>query len=269
VPQDGQKIIGAGRKSVFITSSTAQVVIEGASADNVTLRGLDISGGKDVSTSACDAVTANCGRAVRPGNGWLIADSRIHGADTQGIGSPGARLVVDNVEIDHNGLKWDGPQNNGIAAGIKGGQGGGFTIRNSFVHNNNQGIWCDVDCSSAEMTFIVQNNVVLDNCSFGIHYENTYLNQSTPAEAVISGNTVKGNNWCRLPAKADIGVVSAQNAKVSGNTTGSTPAHPARDIGFIARDRGLGLATGYAILNVLGGDELKVEESFSASNNKL
>jgi len=254
---------------VFITSSTAQVVIEGASADNVTLRGLDISGGKDVSTSACDAVTANCGRAVRPGNGWLIADSRIHGADTQGIGSPGARLVVDNVEIDHNGLKWDGPQNNGIAAGIKGGQGGGFTIRNSFVHNNNQGIWCDVDCSSAEMTFIVQNNVVLDNCSFGIHYENTYLNQSTPAEAVISGNTVKGNNWCRLPAKADIGVVSAQNAKVSGNTTGSTPAHPARDIGFIARDRGLGLATGYAINNVLGGDELKVEESFSASNNKL
>ena len=113
-----------------------------------------------------------------------------------------------------------------------------------------------------------RNNVVLDNCSFGIHYENTYLNKSTPAEAVISANAVKGNNWCKLPAKADIGIVSAQNAKVFGNTTGSTSAHPARDVGIIARDRGLGPATGHAIANVLGGDELKVEGSFSASNNK-
>ncbi len=267
VPKDNQTFIGQGRKSTFITGNSARVVIDGAAAVGVTLRGLDISGGRDVSTSACSSATDNCGRAIEPGDNWLIADARIHHADSQGIGSPGAALVVDNVELDHNGLKWDGPENNGFAAGIKGGQRGAFIIRNSFVHDNNKGIWCDVDCSSSEMAFTVENNLVLDNCSFGIHYENTYLNRSTPGAATIIGNTVKGNDWCNLPSKGDIGVVSAQNAEVTNNVTGSTPAHPDRNVGIVARDRGLGPATGFARGNNLTGDSTQIESSFSLSNN--
>jgi hypothetical protein len=267
VPKDGQSIVGAGASSTFIEGGSAQVVIDGSSATGVTLRGLDISGGTDASTSACDAQTANCGRGVEPGDGWLIAYSRIHDADSQGIGSPGERLVVDHVELDHNGVKWNGPNNNGFAAGIKGGDGGAFTIRDSYIHDNNQGVWCDVDCSSAAMEFQAINNVIEDNCSFGIHYENTYKVPSTPASATISGNTVRGNNFCNLPVKADIGIVSAENAKVTNNIMGATAANPGQDVGLIARDRGLGAATGYARDNQMNGDSVKVEPPFQASNN--
>ena len=267
VPKDGQAIVGAGASATFIDGGSAQVVINGSSATGVTLRGLDISGGTDVSSSACEAQTANCGRGVQPGDGWLIAYSRIHDADSQGIGSPGERLVVDHVELDHNGVKWNGPNNNGFAAGIKGGDGGAFIIRDSYVHDNNQGVWCDVDCSSAAMEFQVLNNVIEDNCSFGIHYENTYKVPGTPAAATISGNTVKGNNFCNLAVKSDIGIVSAENAAVTNNIMGATAANPGSDVGLIARDRGLGAATGFARDNQLGGDSVKVEPPFQVSNN--
>jgi hypothetical protein len=267
VPKDGQSIIGAGVSATFIDGGSAQVVIDGSSATGVTLRGLDISGGTDVSTSACEGQTANCGRGVEPGDGWLIAFSRIHDADSQGIGSPGERLVVDHVELDHNGVKWNGPNNNGFAAGIKGGDGGAFTIRDSHIHDNNQGVWCDVDCSSAAMEFQSLNNVIEDNCSFGIHYENTYKVSSTPAAATISGNTVRGNNFCNLPVKADIGIVSAENATVTNNILGATAANPGSDVGLIARDRGLGPATGSAQGNQLNGDSIQVEAPFQASGN--
>jgi hypothetical protein len=267
VPKDGQSIVGAGASATFIDGGSAQVVIDGPSATGVTLRGLDISGGTDVSTTACEGLTANCGRGVEPGDGWLIAYSRIHDADSQGIGSPGERLVVDHVELDHNGVKWNGPNNNGFAAGIKGGDGGAFTIRDSHIHDNNQGVWCDVDCSSAAMEFQALNNVIEDNCSFGIHYENTYLVSSTPAAATISGNTVRGNNFCNLPVKADIGIVSAENATVTNNILGATPANPGSDVGLIARDRGLGAATGSAQGNQLNGDSIQVDPPFQASGN--
>jgi len=265
--QSGDKISGAGVGSTFIKSTSARQLISGSQSNKVVIQNVDVAGGTDKSTSACDASTIECGRAVAPGDNWLIQHARIHGADSQGIGSPGAALVIDDVELDHNGNKWDGPNNNGFAAGIKGGVRGGFTITNSFVHDNNQGVWCDVDCKNTEMGFIVRNNVILDNCSFGIHYENTYLNKSTPASATISDNVVKGNDWCNLQRKADIGIVSAQGATLTNNDTGATPAHPQADVGITAFNRGLGASTGSAKGNRLNGDALKCDSPFVCPAN--
>ncbi|MGH2791660.1 MAG: right-handed parallel beta-helix repeat-containing protein [Actinomycetota bacterium] len=249
---------GAGVDKTFLTSEVAQRVIDGRSADDVTIIGVDISGGADDGgKAACDQDHALCGRGLEPGDNWTIRNTRVHHADTSGISSPGHSLIVDNVEIDHNGLQWDGPDNNGISAGIKGGVGGAFIITNSFVHDNNQGIWCDVDCDSLHGGLVVANNRVLDNCSFGIHYEYTYADPSTPASATVAGNVVKGNNWCDLPAKAEIGIVSAENATVRDNIFGVTSANPEPGFGFSAFDRGPGPSTGVASDNSFRGDEIR------------
>lgn len=260
--ESGDVIHGAGVTETFLSSDSAQRVIDGRRADNVTITGVDIQGGRDDGgKSACDKIHARCGRGIEPGDGWTIRNARVHHADASGIASPGHSLVVDNVELDHNGLQWNGPKNNGIAAGIKGGEAGAFIITNSYVHDNNQGIWCDVDCDSLNGGFIVQDNHVLDNCSFGIHYENTYKDPSTPASATITDNVVRGNNWCELPSKAEIGIVSAQNAAVRNNVFGDTLANPAPGYGFTAFDRGLGQATGSARENTFNGDRLRKCES--------
>jgi len=255
--EDGDVVHGAGVGETFLSSEDAQRVIDGRGADGVTIIGVDISGGRDDGgKNACDELHALCGRSIEPGDNWTIRNARVHHADTSGISSPGHSLLIDNVEIDHNGLQWNGPDNNGISAGIKGGDAGAFTITNSFVHDNNQGIWCDVDCDNLNGGFVVENNRVLDNCSFGIHYENTYKDPSTPASAIITGNVVKGNNWCELPNKAEIGIVSAENATVRDNVFGATPANPEPGYGFSAFDRGLGASTGSARANVFELDRI-------------
>ena len=144
--QTSDIIHGSGVTKTFLTSGVAQRVIDGSSADDVTIIGVDISGGSDDGgKAACDENHELCGRGLEPGDNWTIRNARVHHADTSGISSPGHSLIVDGVEIDHNGQQWDGPDNNGISAGIKGGNSGAFIITNLVVHDNNQGIWCDVD----------------------------------------------------------------------------------------------------------------------------
>ncbi len=57
-------------------------------------------------------------------------------------------------------------------------------------------------------------------------YEHTTMKSSTPARAIIKGNVVRGNNWGKLPTKADIGIISAQNAQVRNNKVGASTAPP-------------------------------------------
>lgn len=256
--ESGDTLHGSGVTETFLSSDVASRVLDGRRAHGVNIIGVNISGGRDDGgKDACDTVHGRCGRGIEPGDNWTIRNSRVHHADTSGISSPGHSLVVDNVEIDHNGLQWNGPESNGISAGIKGGEAGAFTITNSFVHDNNQGIWCDVDCHNLYGGFAVEDNRVLDNCSFGVHYENTYKDPSTPASATIRGNVVKGNNWCNLASKADVGIVSAENASVNGNELGATVAHPKTGYGFTAFDRGRGPASGSAFNNSMNGDTIR------------
>jgi hypothetical protein len=269
VLENGDTIDGAGVASPGRPGGTRpSVVIKGAGTtvlsggSNVTIQDVDIT---DRATNTTCSDAPSCGQMLDPGDRWTVRRSWLHDADAQCIGSPGPALLVEGSELSGCGTRFDGNKNNGFAAAIKAIQG--YTIVDSYVHDNNQGVWCDRDCIDAVVPFTVRNNLIVDNCSFGIHYEYTYFNKSTSASAVIDGNVVKGNAWCKLTNKADIGIVSAQNAKVTNNQVGATPAHPAKGLGIHAFDRGKGAATGSASGNVLNGDTIKCNSPFVCSNN--
>jgi hypothetical protein len=259
--QDGDVLNGAGRVHPGRGGTRPRVRIVGQGTDVIfgghRVRLLDISVTDPAKNSGCSSSTA-CGQTVKPGNNWRIKRARVHHADAQCIGSAGHSLVIVDSEIDHCGNRFDGKDQNGFAGGIKAGAHGAYTIRKSYVHNNNQGVWCDVDCSSQHMPFTVVNNRILNNYSFGVHYEHTTMKASTPARAIIKDNVVRGNNWGRFRTKADIGVMSAQNAQVRSNKVGATRAHPRKGNGIVFRNTdGRGSASGTASGNRMGGDSLE------------
>lgn len=258
--QDGDVLDGVGRAHPGTRGKRPRVRIVGQGTtviyggDRVRLLDLSITDARR--NTGCSSSGA-CGQAVKPGSRWRILRVRIHHADAQCIGSAGHSLLISDSELDHCGDRFDGNGQNGFASAIKAGVKGAFTIRKSYVHNNNQGVWCDVDCSSERMAFVVTSNRIVDNYSFGVHFEHTTKNSSTPARALIKGNVVKGNNWGRLPTKADIGIMSAENARVVENKVGATRAHPRKGRGIIFRStKGRGAATGMTWRNRLGGDSL-------------
>lgn len=259
--QDGDRLNGAGRARPSPRGNRPVVRIVGR-GHNVIFGGdrvrlLDISVTDSAGKSGCSS-SSSCGQTVKPGKRWRLRGVRVHHADAQCIGSPGHSLVITKSELDHCGNRFDGQDQNGFAGAIKGGINGAFTITRSRIHDNNQGVWCDVDCSSRHMPFTVIQNIILDNYSFGIHYEHTTKDPSTPAEAIIRGNDVRGNNWGRFGTKADIGIMSAENALVRNNVVGRTRAHPRRGNGIMFRNTaGRGETTGTAIDNRLKGDSLK------------
>ena len=259
--QKGDVLDGVGRAHPGRRGKRPRVRIVGqgtsviAGDDRVRLRDISITDANN--NSGCSSATA-CGQTVKPGIGWLIQRVRIHHADAQCIGSAGHSLVIVDTELDHCGTRFDGKGQNGFAGAIKAGSNGAFTIRKSYVHNNNQGVWCDVDCSSAHMPFTVVKNRILNNYSFGVHYEHTTMKSSTPARAIIKRNVVRGNNWGKLPTKADIGIMSAQNARVRNNKVGASAAHPSKGNGIAFRNtEGRGGASGTASGNQMGGDSLE------------
>jgi hypothetical protein len=269
--EDGDTLDGAGVASPGRPGGAKPIVkIKGAGTSVIT-------GGADVTikdVNVADSVTnttcshmRTCGRLVHPaGHRWTIRRSWLHGADAQCVGSPGRHLLVKNTKISRCGIRFDGLPINGFAGGIKATRG--YKIVNSYVHNNNQGIWCDRDCSSAFGAFVVKNNIVTDNCLFGIHYEQTYFDTSTPASAIISGNEAKGNAWCGQKNKSDIGIASAENATITNNQVGATPAHPAKGLGIHAFDRRRGPSTGSATGNFLNGDKIECVSPYVCSNNR-
>lgn len=259
--QDGDILDGAGRAHPGTGGKRPLVRIVGqgtsviAGGDRVTLRDISVTDAEN--NTGCTSATT-CGQTVKPGNHWRIKRVRIHHADAQCIGSAGHSLVIVDSELDHCGNRFDGKGQNGFAGAIKAGANGAFTIRRSHVHNNNQGVWCDVDCSSEHMPLTVVNNRILNNYSFGVHYEHTTMKSSTPAYANIEDNVVRGNNWGELPTKADIGIMSAENAQVKNNRVGVTKAHPSNGTGIIFRNtKGRGSASGTASGNQMGGDSLE------------
>lgn len=213
--------------------------------------------------AGADDDAEQCGAVVRPGNNWTISRSRIWDSETAGIRAPGSDLYVWNAQIDQNGLRFNencdpGDQspaceNNGISAGIKGGAAGAFSVEYSHVFNNDQGVWCDVDCpntgpggigEAADGEFFVQQSEIEDHCSFGIHFENSDDDDGDDTGADIGYNLVHGNTTCDIDTvKSDIGVISAEDGNVhdniikdvSGASPGTNPGVQGDD-GFDSRD---------------------------------
>src|SRR4029453_4264072 len=85
------------------------------------------------------------------------------GCDLDGRSAVG--ILVDGVEIDHNGTD---PAWVPTAAGIKWFPLDGTTVQNSHVHDNaGDGVWCDAQCGD----FDVLDNVIERNARKGVFYE--------------------------------------------------------------------------------------------------
>src|SRR5215213_2808950 len=176
-PKNGMQLIGAGKNVTSITTSSATTLIELRGRSDVLLQGFDVSGA--VGSLACKPA---CGRGIRAGVNTVIDDVRSHHNAVTGIGGAGPNLLVRNSELDHNGRSdFFGC----CAGGIK--TGTAYRIENSYVHDNvGMGIWCDVGCKDG--SFQVYGNTVVGNAVGGIRYE------TSASPAMISGNTVRGNN---------------------------------------------------------------------------
>jgi hypothetical protein len=286
-----------------LNSDVKQIMDGAGGIDNVTVLDIAVDGGEDQPDPDADDEEKNplpegddgdcttnegpgdqdnddCGAGIEPGHDWVVRRSRVFESETSGIKSPGEDFYMWNTELDTNGQKYNtyddddaetlDVDNNGASAAIKGGSSGAFSVEYSFIHDNNQGIWCDVDCENNNDTdptvtsgFFVQDNILEDHCSYGIHYENTYEDTGTDAEANIAFNRVTGSDACDIDArKSDIGVVDAIDANVHDNHIGDhtdtsyTPDWPfdwdagppetvthssdATDNGFIALNGGRG-----------------------------
>ena len=202
-PKNGMQLIGAGKNVTSITTSSATTVIELRGRSDVLLEGFDVSGA--VGSLACKPA---CGRGIRAGVNTVIDDVRSHHNAISGIGGAGPNLLVRDSELDHNGRsEFFGC----CASGIK--TGTAYRIENSYVHDNvGMGIWCDVGCKDG--TFEVYGNTVVGNAVGGIRYE------TSASPAMISGNTVRGNNLVDKGGHGGIEVNSSQNAVVQGNVVG-------------------------------------------------
>jgi len=218
-PKAGQTISGpatiVGQGMTNVQDVFAVKTGPGAGAVNVTFRGLDISG------------------AGRRGIGcWLgttIIGGRLHHNGMNGTGCDlegrTTAVVVDGVEIDHNGTD---PANLGCCAGgIKWFHANGVTVRNSFVHDNTgNGVWCDAQCGD----FTVSDNTIVRNTRKGVFYEKggasdgSFLGRTWAVyvgQARIVNNVIRDNDLEGVPqAHAGVSIYSAKNAYVAGNTFG-------------------------------------------------
>ena len=205
--KSGDKLIGAGRESVFIKGSGWQI-IDASKAPGAVFRSIDVSG----ATGNRDC-RPRCGRGIVPGANNQIIDVRVHHNFTAGIGGGAAGLLILDSELDHNGSE---AMTGCCAGGVK--SANSFTIRNSYVHDNiGNGIWLDM-CGDR---LVATNNVVKNNTKDGIRYEQPRWSCPDSRSASILYNTVQNNNLDREPASAGINVNSSPNAVVASNTLGS------------------------------------------------
>jgi Right handed beta helix region len=188
-------------------------------------------------------------RAIRCMYGTRITGGRYHHNGVNGFGcglgrSSGGGVVVDGVEVDHNGSV---AMLGHSSSGIKLAGSPGSVIRNSYVHDNlGNGIWFDVD-SGGDQLDVAENNVVIGNYLRGIFYE------VSRGPVVIRGNVVTGNNTSGTPGAAGIGVSSSKNVTIEGNILDGNRvwAIRANEIG-----RGYALSSVLFRNNVLNGGSL-------------
>lgn len=266
--EDGDVLNGEGtadpergtRPSVRITADRGlRSVLDGersgGDADGVKLYDISFFGGDDqVENPTANNDAEESGTTIEPGTDWVIERSRIHGftstsgscdgsddsansGTTRGIGSANDNLVMRNVEIDNVGMHWECNEtgggdntvdNNGVAAGVKTGASGAYEAHQMYVHDNDQGLWCDSGCAPDNdvAMFVVLDSTVEDNGSFGIHYEYTWKAGDLNQKGRILDNTVIGNAYNETPGEdSDIGVVIAQSGDVVNNTVGHSAAH--------------------------------------------
>jgi hypothetical protein len=213
-PRDGVELIGhpvsvgpngeIDAPSKLFSTAQDGVIRATVKGQRLTFVNLDVSG----ATGAVECKPM-CGRGFN-GAGkkaiLTVRNSRFHDNFLSGLDGMGWGSELENVELDHNGNR---SLLGCCAGGIK--SGDGFTIRNSYVHDNTgYGIWCDEGC-----TFVVEDNLVVGNYVDGIRDELSPLEERSGA---IRRNTVIGNNiQKKMGGHGGISAVSVYHTVIENN----------------------------------------------------
>ena len=212
VVESNDKFIGDSRTGVVIATTQADVIFYANNTEGVLIQGMTITGAQGASSCV-----PNCGKGIWPGRATTVRDVRLHHNENHAIGGGKAGLLVENVEIDHNGSPTlTGNSSGGIKSVF------GYTITDSYIHDNTgPGVWCDVGCQSEPGYaggFRVLNNTITNNTRSGVRAEI----MGNEGASLIQGNQITGNNIEQLVGgQGGISIVSAMNVTVDGNVFGN------------------------------------------------
>jgi hypothetical protein len=225
----GDRVIGAGRNATFIDgrglSPTAESIFA-AEARNYFAH-LDVFGAPTPAGGggALCSPSPNCGKAFSlRGSSLTLQSVDCHDNDGNCIGGGGSsNVTVDDLNCWHNGSAYSMTSSFRYGACIKRAAaydaGNDTTITNSYIHDNRgAGIWCD-HCKHGVLR--IENSRIIHNKMSGILWEMSGGWSSDDA-AVISNNTIRRNNHGDAASwRGGIGVSSANDILVTGNTFGA------------------------------------------------
>ncbi len=239
-PRSYQTFLGASAGGVIVNGNGFENAFHGTalgvSISNFTLTGFNGTGGTKLQEQSpirgSDALWSDS-----KANGWIIENMAIHGNAAAGV-FMGDNFTVRNSVIYNNGVTGIGGDsfiggriegnevyNNGFnaatgadqnGAGIKVTQVKGTGTRllitgNKKIHDNDIGIWCDVDCDGVT----IENNEVYNHKTTGIFYE-------ISRNGVIRNNVVTNSstwvNWNGAFNNGSISAGESQNVTIEGNT---------------------------------------------------
>ncbi|HEV3485327.1 MAG TPA: right-handed parallel beta-helix repeat-containing protein [Vicinamibacterales bacterium] len=201
----GDRFIGEGRDSVFVTTTVARQVFRGTPAPGAVLEGMDISGAQ--ASSSCKV---QCGRGIFiSGESVTLRNLYVHHNENTGVGGMGRGGLIESSELAFNGSSWlVGCCAGGVKAAAQ------LTVANSYAHHNiGSGVWLDV-CGTG---LVVQNSTLEWNTRSGVRYEHS---RDCPGLATITGNVIRNNNTSNHNDSAGVRVNSAPNADIGFNTFG-------------------------------------------------
>jgi hypothetical protein len=206
---------------------------QGGGVATVRFEGIKITGGN---------FTGQAGTGVGLAAGSMSSSSVTYGvevSDNDAAGISNCNGTFERIELSSTTRN---PQALGfIGSGIK--CVNESVIKNSYIHDNQgHGIWCDEECNDTSLgTFLVQDNLVVDNGLAGIRFEN--VGGSNAGEALIENNEVHGNSYGDAE-RGGISVRDAQNATIRNNRFGEVTIDGVRyppnshDVAIIASDSG-------------------------------
>ncbi len=175
---------------------------------NVVIRNMPQRGIHAYSSGSCDATT--CQFSTAGADRWTIEHVEIDHCGGQGIAAPSGVVVRDsyihhclnggylsylttNGYWDHNEFAYNGNESKISLTQ-------GTTFRNSYLHNNSNGVWYDGENTGS----IIEGNTIEDNAGQGIFYE-------------VSGQGTIRNNTIRRNGGNGIFISLSHNVDVAGN----------------------------------------------------
>ena len=218
---------------------------QGGRVATVRFEGIKITGGN---------FAGQAGTGVGIAAGSMSPSSVTYGVevgDNDGAGISNCNGTFERIELSNT---TQDPRALGfIGSGIK--CVNESVIKNSYVHDNQgNGIWCDEECNDTSLgTFLVQDNLVVDNGGAGIRWEK--VGGANAGEAIIENNEVRGNSIDAQ--RGGISVRDAQDAIIRNNSFGGN----GREAAIIAADSGSSdrpnLSNIVIVNNTLKGEDIK------------